>query len=80
MSFLESSLPYIESSTLFFAIVAALGATLVTSAIANVPDLRRIRLPFGPKTSLESEANRLQGEQEIQNDSLLDRALVLSVM
>lgn len=69
------SLPYIESSTLLFAVLAALGTALITSAIANVPDLRRIRLPFGPKTSLEEEAKRWQGEHAPESDSLLDRAL-----
>lgn len=75
MNLLDLSLPYIETSTLFFAVLAALGAALVTSAIANVPDLRRIRLPFSSKTSLEAEAKRLQGEEEQEGDSLLDRAL-----
>lgn len=78
MSFPELALPTIEPSVLFFAVLAALGAALVTSAIANVPDLRRlrdVRLPFGPKASLEAEARRLQGEQAPEGDSLLDRAL-----
>jgi hypothetical protein len=75
MNLLDFSLPYIETSTLFFAVMAALGAALVTSAIVNVPDLRRIRLPFSSKTSLEVEAKRLQGEEGREGDSLLDRAL-----
>lgn len=78
MSLPEFLLPYIEPSVLFFAVLAALGAALVTSAIANVPDLRRlrgVRLPFGPKASLEAEARRLQAEQVTEGDSLLDRAL-----
>jgi hypothetical protein len=64
MNLPDLSLPYVETSTLFFAVMAALGAALVTSAVANVPDLRRIRLPFGAKTSLEAEAKRLQGEAQ----------------
>jgi hypothetical protein len=75
MNLPDLSLPYVETSTLFFAVMAALGAALVTSAVANVPDLRRIRLPFGAKTSLEAEAKRLQGEAQQEEASLLDRAL-----
>lgn len=67
----------VNATVLAFALLAALGAALMTAAIANVPDLRRLRLPLR-RVDLAEAAGLVYGDDTLrlrEDASLLERAL-----